>query len=947
MINLQLYILNDEQTSYDEIELFDNETVSYTQTLQDIKDIQKVFSDFTRTFSVPASRQNNKVFKHFYNYFIDGFNPKRRHKAKIYLNYKLYQEGYVKMEGATTKDNAPHTYRITFFGQGIILKDVLKDSKLSSLGKINEFFNFNYTSSNVRLFMQNGLDVTFLVPKTTQLDEPTDNQFEVEAVTIEDALVFPIISHTKRFIYNTTGTSANANSDIQNNIAGVVDSGSDKYGLEITQLKPAIRIHSIIKAIEADYRRDGIEFSTDFFNETNLSYYNLYMWLHTKTGGLFTDQEEEAFVTNLETTSTAKGFIGLAGKNFPPGIITPTHFETPIPTQSERRKRQERTIRIKIETTNTNEITLLVKKDGNEFHKQTGTPDNGVFVGARDLVLPEGRYQFAVISDVPGTFALKGLVQRDGKADMEFEGSVIIGSDKKIYTASQMPDMKIIDFLTGLFKMFNLTAFQEDGKIKVQTLDSFYAASSSVFDITPYIDKDTVTVDSVVPYRQVNFKFKGLNSFLAKSHQELFNIEWGGLHFEENKGNLGQVYEIEAPFEHFKFEKLYDAADNSDTGILFGWSADEKQEPNIGEPLLFYAVKTAIKEPLKTRDFDDSIQTFSTGTQLYLPSNSVEVSDNVSDSSNINFNAEINEYQEVPFVNSLFEKYYKNYIKEIFDPQRRLTKTQAYLPLRVLMNIKLNDRVKITDKLFKINKITTNYQTLLSNLELINTKSVAGSTIITDTIFRQGQLPSANSCETADTLNTLADNTLTLVDCTNVGLDGAIFKNDSNNGTTAEGNNIPTSENGKPVTVTPAEIFDPHLSADTELKTADSDLYKADINLRQVTSSTFNIGYQVKTLGKIGTADNIDEYGFLWSTTEADLVGTDVDDIAAVSGVTKINYPTASNNKRPPVPFNSSYKNNSAASGTSYYFRFYARTNTDIRYAEADIISETEEITTL
>ena len=32
-----------------------------------------------------------------------------------------------------------------------------------------------------------------------------------------------------------------------------------------------------------------------------------------------------------------------------------------------------------------------------------------------------------------------------------------------IIVANQMPDIKIIDFLTGLFKMFNLTAYVEDG----------------------------------------------------------------------------------------------------------------------------------------------------------------------------------------------------------------------------------------------------------------------------------------------------------------------------------------------------------------------------------------------------------------------------------------------------------------------------------------------------
>ena len=46
--------------------------VSLTQTIQNVKDIAKVFTEFTQTFSVPASSVNNKIFKHYYNFDISG-----------------------------------------------------------------------------------------------------------------------------------------------------------------------------------------------------------------------------------------------------------------------------------------------------------------------------------------------------------------------------------------------------------------------------------------------------------------------------------------------------------------------------------------------------------------------------------------------------------------------------------------------------------------------------------------------------------------------------------------------------------------------------------------------------------------------------------------------------------------------------------------------------------
>ena len=92
MIQLQLFIEGEQ------VELHDNESVTLTQSLQDILDIQKVFTEFTRTFNVPASKNNNKIFKHFYNpdLLAINFSPKDKKKAELFLNYKPFKKGFVK-----------------------------------------------------------------------------------------------------------------------------------------------------------------------------------------------------------------------------------------------------------------------------------------------------------------------------------------------------------------------------------------------------------------------------------------------------------------------------------------------------------------------------------------------------------------------------------------------------------------------------------------------------------------------------------------------------------------------------------------------------------------------------------------------------------------------------------------------------------------------------------
>ena len=60
-------------------------------------------------------------------------------------------------------------------------------------------------------------------------------------------------------------------------------------------------------------------------------------------------------------------------------------------------------------------------------------------------------------------------------------------------------------------------------------------------------------------------------------------------------------------------------------------------------------------------------------------------------SQSINFGEEVDEYTALAEDDSLFENFYKNYIKNTFNPKRRLVKVKAFLPLKILLNYQLND----------------------------------------------------------------------------------------------------------------------------------------------------------------------------------------------------------------------------------------------------------------
>lgn len=94
MKQIQLYI-EDQR-----VELFNDESIVLTQTVQNVKDVGKVFTPFTRSFTVPASKTNNKIFKHYYNINIIGsVDPRLRMDARIDLNHSRFEKGKIKLDG--------------------------------------------------------------------------------------------------------------------------------------------------------------------------------------------------------------------------------------------------------------------------------------------------------------------------------------------------------------------------------------------------------------------------------------------------------------------------------------------------------------------------------------------------------------------------------------------------------------------------------------------------------------------------------------------------------------------------------------------------------------------------------------------------------------------------------------------------------------------------------
>jgi hypothetical protein len=757
MQTIQLFIENTR------VDLFKDESVTITDTIKNIKDISKVFTTFSQQFSLPASSTNNLIFRHYYNYdIVNGFDARARVNATIKLNGVDFKQGKIKLNNVALKNNKPHAYKIVFYGKAVDLKDIVGEDKLNNLqfievkdsgtctltsaNKLTDFGGSFTTTTSEGDRVHNVDDGTYAtvlsVDSNQQLtlnadifaanddyrvllspiweNDSVEQKLQLQPATAKNTLIVPLITHTKRLYYDSSANIAN-----DGNLYWHGGGGTNDHGVAYTDLKFALRVHSIIEAIENTY--SDIEFTTDFFNTTNYNYYNLYMWLNRKSGEVSTSTSVNSFQFTVDSWSGGDLNEGGAGLGSTYGITSDfadfgTSFNMSI---------ADSTTAYTIEFFKNQSLVYTTSRTASQGAYTLGTAELGAIstmAGTWHVVISANAN--VIISNI--SITLQGIIFDEFGGTSSYTNTITSGNINTPAVATfdiadQMPEIKVIDFINGLFKMFNLIAFvNNEDKIEVRTLDnassdSYYNLSNvNTYDITEYVDVKESQVDVALPFKEVNFTYEDLKTFLAVNHEQLFNQSWGTEQWNEDSDTLridGQSYNVKLPFSHMKYERLVNQDNGVDTSIQWGWSVNENQDSYKGKPLLFY--------PL--RNSGTSIQFLVNGngdqiTQYIIPSNSRYLND-TSGEDNINFGPEINEYDRplTSFSGTLFQNYYYNYITNVFRFNARIIKLTAYLPLRIILNYKLNDYIVVSGKKYRINSIKVNLLTNKSELELITT----------------------------------------------------------------------------------------------------------------------------------------------------------------------------------------------------------------------------------
>lgn len=701
------------------IELFKDETISVTSSVQNFNEIGKIFTDYSKSFTIPASAHNNKIFKYWYENALDnGYDHRIKYYGYIEIDTLNFRYGKFQLEKANKNNGSIESYTIGFVGNLTQLKDRFKADKLNSLSYVSgadrisyyDELNFNYNNTTV---------------------------FEIlTAGVVNPNVAFPLIGSDRRYECNTA-----TGSDI------TTPSGT----IDTRDLFPAIPVYKIFEYIQGAY---GLTFIGVALNALFLK--NL--WLYCKTTEKFSSYPQSL---KVDFTSKDSGFSDPIQ-----GYLDLTtdelifKFNDLFYGDSNANIRLEAWLKIN-PTDPTIEYSIEFYDNGVIYWTASnlfGLNDQNFFERYRwdepkvNGEYPLHKFSFKISSSVPMTFTTSIQYKRNYGEGAFVTNKFGYGGAPQSTTGyltlqKYIPDITVEAFIVGIMKSFNLIIIPtNETTFEFVTMDVYYERGRIV-DITDMCSSEVEEISKPNLFKSIKFIYEKSENILNNAFRGLFNRDYGDLIFDNNNLTSTETFEVKLPFENIMFESY------TDTNFITATCWDKDTNAYLPKPVLLY-----------DNGFED-LDVSGTTTDINYSFGASTISDpkfrkftnqlniGASDplySYSLNFGDEFSVElapagQQYGTPKGLFTTYYAKYVENLYSLKTRKVTIKAILTTYWATYLQLNDRVILNNKRYTINTTTINTQTKETTFELLSD-------------FRQ--LPTANTSLRNSNIQSIAlDNT--------------------------------------------------------------------------------------------------------------------------------------------------------------------------------------------
>ena len=688
MLTVAIYIQDAYTSQYNRVDLFDDEKISVVSSISNVNDISKTYSDFSQTFTIPASKQNNKIFRHWYDNSNDvPFSVLIKSNAYIEIDTMLFRKGKIQLENVSIVDGNVRHYSITFIGLLGNLKDTFGGKFLKDLTSAT--YDIPYTANEV-------------------LSRVVDN-------TASRDVMFPLISSNR--VWNYGGNNVN---DISKNTSPIL----------YNELYPALRVRAVLNMIQSQF---GISFngtSTDpstFLTTDRLLNAYLYM------------KNSESFSSNMAFVQVIiNGGSGAASAeagykygypyqdNYVRNVDCNATYTSYYPVYTYLFQNKKLTFTITTATNGGSYIVKIYKNDqilyesptqtstvGGTFSYEIENTTNRLGTGDKFNVFIGSFNSISFTTKLTGSALYKWTAQYNSNVLYETRSYIVTGSTQTtlpftLQMKSFFPEIKIEDFFSGLLKMFNLVCYSDDGVIfTIDTLESYYLNGSDL-DITQYVLQDKKDIDRVKTYKKINFEYEKSQSYVNVAFNSVNGIEYGSLQYQSDPPSDGSEFSIKLPFENLNFQKLA-------SNLQVGYALKTDYKSYIPKPIILYDYKKS--GTLSTSTFytsDGSSATARTTCKAFGQESLIDTGVYT-----LNFPDQQSTLTNEIIDNTLYHQYYEGHFSNIFNYKARLVKLTALLPTSILTTLKLNDAIIVNDAKYVINTMTTDLTNGEVNFELL------------------------------------------------------------------------------------------------------------------------------------------------------------------------------------------------------------------------------------
>jgi hypothetical protein len=668
-----LYIYDFDGQAVNRIELFNDEKISVVSSIQNFNNLGSLFTDYSQTFTVPASKHNNEIFKHWYESAVGttdltqdipldvefAFDHRIKYYGYIEIDSIPFRDGKFVMQKANKKNNFIESYTINFVGNLVQLKDKFKEDKLNVLEGYEEL-NFEY------------------------------NLDEVDNISRPN-IKFPLIGSTRRFEYET-GSS--------------YDVSTTTGAINISELFPAIRVSKIFEYIENTY---GLTFEGDFLTYTQFND----LFLYCK------NSEEFNFFSEPQSPNFTSKDASFPAFDLALDQCTISFALDPLAERLESWFKLEPTI-------STIKYNVEILDNGQTYATYTdleGDCDLGYYSKYRSQENTVNgqpitrRFTYRITSEQPMTYdAFVNLKRNAIPSSLNYfyktANSYANTTSGDLQIRRYIPDLTVEAFVSAIVKALNLVVIpMNETTFKFQPLEAFYA-EGRIVDLTEYIQAEDIEINKPNLFRQVAFKYEKSENVLNTNFRNTNTRDYGDLTFDNPTSAYTANYEVKLPFENMMWERY------TGTQFLTATCWNINLQPYVPKPiLLYYNGPQFVGDPIYYTDGTS----FDTNTSYPRFSNEITLGGNdLAHLQTLNFGDEISTWFLGSAPSGLFQEYYADSIYNIYNQRTRVIKAKANLNTYWLTSLKLNDRVIVSNKRYLINTMTTDLTTGEVDFELIN-----------------------------------------------------------------------------------------------------------------------------------------------------------------------------------------------------------------------------------